>query len=492
MRVSDPLAIIERMNGYRGRLEEISTVLREITGSLLASGVVRAADDDTLLEVLQVAAQIGRSADAVMIEATTQVIERCELPVRADRLCARLGCATPSELLQRATRLSRSHTHDLITAAKAVHQPLSLHGERLDPELPALRDAVTRGDAGLDAVVAIAGPLNTARPRAGRTAILAADEELAAAATGTGPTAAPPATTEELRTFARIWTLVLDPDGAEPRAEIAARKRGLHLGHPTDGLIPLRGHLLPEVAGQLQRLADAILNPRHNTVTFQADNATGDDDPDPALADHRTGGQKLHDAFAIMLHTAAAAAETPTLGGAAPTLVVSVRQEDLTSGRGWAHIDGCDEPVSLHAATHTGCVGTIQRVIHDSHGRIISITTTDRVFNAHQRRAITLRDGGCIIPGCGVRATWCEIHHVQEHAKGGRTHTSNGVLLCWHHHRTLDTGGWSIRMNNGIPEVRGPHWWDRHTRWRPHTTSPTHTRQRMRTRTHTRNRVARG
>lgn len=97
----------------------------------------------------------------------------------------------------------------------------------------------------------------------------------------------------------------------------------------------------------------------------------------------------------------------------------------------------------------------------------MSIHTTDRIFNATQRKAIMARDGGCIIPGCTVRAAWCEIHHVTDHSKGGPTHTDNGVLACWGHHRTLDVSGWEIRMVNGIVEIRGPAWWDNARRWRP-------------------------
>jgi hypothetical protein len=115
----------------------------------------------------------------------------------------------------------------------------------------------------------------------------------------------------------------------------------------------------------------------------------------------------------------------------------------------------------------------IQRVRIDRAGRIRSLGTEERVFNRHQRRAIALRDGACIIPGCAVPAGWCEIHHVEDHALGGPTHTDNGVLLCWYHHRHLDTSGWIIRMNMGVPEVRAPNWIDSHPRWRPATTSKT-------------------
>jgi hypothetical protein len=126
--------------------------------------------------------------------------------------------------------------------------------------------------------------------------------------------------------------------------------------------------------------------------------------------------------------------------------------------------------VSGAVARHIACGGVIQRIVSGDDGRIVAIGTEERVFNRHQRRAIALRDGGCIIPGCGTPAGWCEIHHVTEHARGGPTHTDNGVLLCWYHHRFLDRIGWQIRMNTGVPEVKAPPWHGTDHRWRrsPH------------------------
>ncbi|GAA2010145.1 hypothetical protein GCM10009739_22810 [Microbacterium ulmi] len=115
----------------------------------------------------------------------------------------------------------------------------------------------------------------------------------------------------------------------------------------------------------------------------------------------------------------------------------------------------------------------MQRVALGPNGRVLRLGTEERVFNRHQRRAIALRDGNCIIPGCGVPAGWCEIHHVTEHAAGGPTHTDNGVLLCWFHHRFVDKGPWRIRMNRGVPEVQAPAWFDRSGGWRPVTKSRT-------------------
>ncbi|WP_460782123.1 HNH endonuclease signature motif containing protein, partial [Microbacterium shaanxiense] len=273
--------------------------------------------------------------------------------------------------------------------------------------------------------------------------------------------------------------------------EAAMRGRYFSIGKVKDGAAPVRGSLLPEVAAQLALLIDSLLNPKVNGadepdqdggatsaggVRFEPSEDTDPadrSDTDTAVTDIRTRGQKLHDALATILNTAARTDLFPHLGGAAPTLTVSATAADLTAGYGWARIGHTGDLVPLAAALQTGCAGGIQRILFDENGRIVSIGTSGRIFNGLQRRAITIRDGGCVIPGCTIPATWCEVHHVQEHAAGGPTHTDNGVLLCWFHHRTLHLTEWVIRMNHGVPEVRGPAWWDRHQRWHP-TRSPHH------------------
>lgn len=206
---------------------------------------------------------------------------------------------------------------------------------------------------------------------------------------------------------------------------------------------------------------------------------TGADRPNEDAADSRTPAQRRHDALAVLLTAAAASGELSVLGGAAPTLVVHVREDDLAAGRGYAHLPGHDEPISIAATRHIACAGAVQRVVLGENGRIVSLVTLDRVFNHHQRRAITHRDGGCLVPGCHVPPQWCEIHHVQEHSRGGPTHTDNGVLLCWFHHRVIDTGGWQVSMMDGVPYVKGPYWWDAEVRWRPATASPTRRRDQI-------------
>ncbi|MFB4351498.1 DUF222 domain-containing protein, partial [Microbacterium sp. CR_7] len=117
------------------------------------------------------------------------------------------------------------------------------------------------------------------------------------------------------------------------------------------------------------------------------------------MIDPRTHTQKRHDAFAAAVGIAARHQDMPSLGGAAPTLVVTVDANDLAANTGRARLPGSDATIPTTAAVHTACSGAIQRVLVDQ-GRIVGITVTDRVFTVHQRRAIIARDTECLIPGC--------------------------------------------------------------------------------------------
>ncbi|QNA92117.1 MULTISPECIES: HNH endonuclease [unclassified Microbacterium] len=67
----------------------------------------------------------------------------------------------------------------------------------------------------------------------------------------------------------------------------------------------------------------------------------------------------------------------------------------------------------------------MQWVLFDRVGRIVDISTSERIFTVLQRRAIAVRHRECLTPGRYVPAAWCEIHHVAEHARGGPTRTDN-------------------------------------------------------------------
>lgn len=468
--MSVALVRIEGMEALLDHLEGAIEQARAVVIHELGDGQILAASDDQVVRALSLASELQRLTDAVLVESVGEVVRRSAGPDRDLRLTARRGCHDVSELVQRATRMGPASAARLQRGAKGVALGESLSGGPLPALLPAMRSVLLEGEVGIDGLIAVSGPIEGMSQRVPLESLRIADAVLAAEASGTGPDGAPPACADLLRVQAQAWAAALDQDGAEPKEEQAMRMRGVTIGVARDGVVPLRGSLLPEVAAQFQRICDATGSPRAGEgVSFRPDG----DGHSGFADDPRTSSQKRHDALATALSVAASSEQLPTIGGAAPTLVISVRAEDLVSDTGWAHVDGIDAPVSVRAAAHAGCAGVIQRVLLGENGRIQRVGTEERVFNRHQRRAIALRDGGCIIPGCGVRAAWCEIHHVVDHAQGGPTDTDNGVLLCWNHHRFIDHGGWKIRMNRGVPEVLAPPWIERSPRWRPVTTSRT-------------------
>ena len=109
----------------------------------------------------------------------------------------------------------------------------------------------------------------------------------------------------------------------------------------------------------------------------------------------------------------------------------------------------------------------MQKIVFDRDGRILQLGSLERIFTAQQRRAIILRDGECCVPGCHMPGALSEIHHVDPAAGGGPTHTDNGMVLCWFHHRTLDSSGWQFRMVGGLPQVKYPPWLDQSGKWYP-------------------------
>ncbi len=471
--------------------------LDEHLGALLTPAFcrdeLRAMTDAATLALTRTLEALGRRIDAARLMAAAEIDDRSR-PERGEaRLSTRSGCAGAAELLCRLTGVTLTTAKDRIRAGRAIATTTALSGESLPAAFPSLRNATDAGTVGLDTIIAITRTLGPIADRCHPGELAAAEQELVDAALGARD--ALPCGADETRIQAKVWSLVLDPDGVLPEYERAMRRRTLVLGRERDGLVPLRGELLPDVAAQLGRLFDANLSPRIEDPALRAlppspsfrpsPGADGDERADAAAVtapDPRSLAQKQHDALASILGVAARSAETPSLGGAAPTLLVTVAAADLLSPAGVAHIDGTDTALPASVARHVACAGGIQRLVLGDSGRILELGGPQRVFSAPQRRAITARDGGCVIPGCGIKAAWCEIHHVVAHARAGPTHIDNGVTLCWHHHRTLETSGWAVRVTEGVPEVRAPAWIDSAARWRAVRRSPHLEAQRLKRR----------
>ncbi|PPL14954.1 HNH endonuclease signature motif containing protein [Microterricola pindariensis] len=426
--------------------------------------------DDPLLQLTAAIERLGMVVDSWRVRLAGEVGARSRRELGEDRLSAKKGCRNAVELLARTTLASERTLTQRMRLGAATRPRTALTGDTLPAAFPEAAAALRSGTLGYDSALAIIDTLDPIRGRVGDLNVELAETALVAAATGPTVESPLPFGADEVRGQARVWESVLDEDGTIPAEERAMGARGISGGLTRDGLVHRKMALLPEIDAKFEALLNAYLSPR-SKPTFN------DADPD-APRDPRATAQARHDVFASLIDGAARSAAAPTMGGAAPTVLVSVRQADLASGTGAGFIEGCEAPVSLRAVEQFICAGGLQHALIDDDGRLVSLSTTDRVFNAQQRRAITLRDGGCIIPGCTIPAAWSEIHHVIAYRDGGETETCNGVLLCWFHHRTIETSGWLILMIGGVPFVKPPPWLrngrsEAETPWRRSTKSRT-------------------
>lgn len=87
----------------------------------------------------------------------------------------------------------------------------------------------------------------------------------------------------------------------------------------------------------------------------------------------------------------------------------------------------------------------------------LDVGRAQRSFSQAMRRALHVRDRGCVVPGCPRPSSWCEPHHLDEWAKGGVTAVSNAALLCRQHHGAVHKELLKIHMEaDGRPSCSLP------------------------------------
>jgi hypothetical protein len=420
-------------------------------------------DSDAELAFTARLEQLGRHVDALRVAAATDIGERSRPGIGTDGLAASKGFRTAADLLEHVTGESATTVRRRLRIGGLVRHRMSDLGCALPPYYPATGEALSAGLIGLDVAETITRELAVAAPRAIYEDLMAAERALIAAATGiptddqtlTGMTTATsliPLCADLIRDQARLWRDVLDPDGVEPRADEARERRDFSIGRTSrNGVHTVRGAITSDVAAELLAALDAALSPRTGPVF-----AAADEEEERGLAqDTRTPGQQRADVFAAMIHSFLGSDMFAT----SPAVIITVDAETVRAGKGTGTMTGITGPVPLSMIRQAVCDRGAQPVLIGAGGQIAAMDTTERCFTQSQRRAIVARDGNtCLIPGCRVPATGAEAHHVIPHSHGGPTSVANGVLLCWWHHHLIDSGLWTITMQNGVPRVNIPVW----------------------------------
>ncbi|RKR19646.1 HNH endonuclease signature motif containing protein [Arthrobacter oryzae] len=188
--------------------------------------------------------------------------------------------------------------------------------------------------------------------------------------------------------------------------------------------------------------------------------------------DRRSRPQRLLDGLVGGCKAALAAGGLPATGGFRPQIMATIDYRDLLQRLGGTGIPGevaggvpggaeslnqgsgslmFTGPITASTVRKLACDADIIPVVFGGEGQVLDIGRASRVFPPHIRKALVARDVGCAFPQCTIPALWCEAHHIDYWSRGGKTGTSNGTLLCSHHHHLIHKEQWSIRMRAGIP-----------------------------------------
>jgi hypothetical protein len=82
-------------------------------------------------------------------------------------------------------------------------------------------------------------------------------------------------------------------------------------------------------------------------------------------------------------------------------------------------------------------------VVRDSDGSVLDLGRKARTITPAQRRALNIRDDGCVFPGC-TNKHYTDGHHLKHWIAGGDSDLENLALLCAFHHRLVHEGGFTM------------------------------------------------
>jgi len=207
---------------------------------------------------------------------------------------------------------------------------------------------------------------------------------------------------------------------------------------------------------------DSLLDPEGGALFTQAIDIMSPPDPVGLPGGPRTAAQRRADALVEMSRIILQGAKGT---GVSPTNLNAIVDVDKLSGDKPVPLAAdarCDldwsGPIGRETLRRMLCDCAVSRVVMRGRSEILDLGRKTRLVTSVQRRALALRDQGCVFPGCDRPESWCDAHHLRHWVRdNGPTDLDNLALLCRRHHVLVHEGGWSFaRSPDGAFEARPP------------------------------------
>jgi Domain of unknown function (DUF222)/HNH endonuclease len=391
-------------------------------------------NDRQLVDAVTAAETQLRQAYAQMLELLSELDSRGVAP--------KLGYSNTAALLMHTLRISRADARHRLAQAAELHAQTLPSGVVVEASLPQTASALGAGVIGADHVEVIRKTL-AGLPQLAPEKRAEAERVLLEQAAEDDPRAL-------ARFGARVRDIV-DPDGPPPPdPEPVLPERELRRHIKRDGTMEFTGHLDAESA----QIFEALLKPF--------------DKSDPGVEDHRGYAERAGDAFLDVLKMAANCPDLPTRNGVKTEIAFTVSWETLRGALDNVVLPG-ESRLTAGEARRIACDARILPVVMNGTSTPVDVAVPAYVVPAHIRRALVLRDRGCVFPACDRPASVCDSHHIRAWLQSGPTQLDNLVLLCGRHHRLVHRSEWTVTLVDDLAVFTPPVYVDPHQRPRHNT-----------------------
>lgn len=322
----------------------------------------------------------------------------------------------------------------------------------------AIKQGALDGDISIDQAIAATGTLADLPAELGADAINAAEQSMLAGCAEQDSNGLAQMSQHLLEVVAPDVADKLGIERTQRQEERARRRRQLKFEHDGHGTSFLSGSL-PTIQA---RLIETVLGSDAGAAERK-----GDDNRDP-YAEFTTRPMRMADALVTVCERIQHCSTAPKHGGDRPRLVVTIPYQKLLD---WyddsgAHEVGSGQQLTAGQLRQLACDADFLPIVLGGDSQILDVGEDRRLVTPAIRAALTVRDRGCIFPGCDKPPVDCEAHHIQPWQTGGPTSQDNLVLLCKHHHRTVEPAKdpatairqWKVELHpdTGIPQVIPP------------------------------------
>jgi len=288
---------------------------------------------------------------------------------------ARLGGGSTVGWLADAGRLDHRHASSLVRTARG-----------LADRLPATAKALSTGDITFEHARVLNRAVTPARVALAQTdyagGMAQAEDDLLTVAILANP--------ETTHRAAQSWAHTLDPQAEAMTQAQQHEARELYLDRTFDGMLSVNGRLDREAGDVLLTAIGALSTPRAAGL-----GALGGD------TDLRTSPQRRADALTELCQQVLSAGDLPEVAGERPHLNLTVSLESLEQRAGAPAAQlGHTGPDIAETARRLACDASISRIITHGPSQILDVGRRTRTISPALRRALVVRDAGCVHPGC--------------------------------------------------------------------------------------------